>query len=172
MCDRQNNITLIGMPGAGKSTVGVVLAKILNKHFVDTDLVIQKSYGETLQNMIDKEGAEGFIARENNILSHLEADDTVIATGGSAVYSDEGMRHLSELGTMVYLRGTADEISDRIEDFSERGIVFRGGCPLSLDELLKQRGPLYEKYADVVIDIDGEGVTGIARKIVDRLEAL
>lgn len=172
MFNTPNNITLIGMPGAGKSTVGVVLAKILNKHFVDTDLVIQKSYGETLQNMIDEEGAEGFIERENHILSHLKADDTVIATGGSAVYSDEGMRHLSELGTMVYLRGTADEISARIEDFSERGIVFKGDCPLSLGELLKQRGPLYEKYADVVVDIDGEGVTGIARRIVDRLEAL
>lgn len=159
------------MPGAGKSTVGVVLAKILNKHFVDTDLLIQKKHDETLQKMIDKYGSEGFIERENAVLRELDVEDSIVSTGGSAVYSDEGMTHLKEIGRVVYLRGSVDEIASRIEDFDERGIVFRQNTGRGLAGLLDERGPMYEKYADAVVDIDGKSVTETARCIVECLEA-
>lgn len=171
MSEPSNNVVLIGMPGAGKSTVGVVLAKILNKHFVDTDLLIQKRHDETLQKMIDAYGSEGFIERENALLRELEADDSVVSTGGSAVYSDEGMTHLKEIGHVVYLRGSVDEIASRIEDFDERGIVIRQNTGRGLAGLLEERGPLYERYADATVDIDGKSVTETARSIVECLEA-
>ena len=166
-----NNVVLIGMPGAGKSTVGVVLAKILNKHFVDTDLLIQKKYDETLQKMIDSYGSKGFIERENAVLRELYAEDSVVSTGGSAVYSDEGMRHLKEIGRVIYLRGSVDEIASRIEDFDERGIVIRNQTGRGLAGLLEERGPLYERYADEVVDIDDKSVAETARCIVECLEA-
>lgn len=159
------------MPGAGKSTVGVVLAKILNKHFVDTDLVIQKRYGETLQTLIDTYGSEGFIERENEVLRAIEAEDSVISTGGSAVYSEEGMRHLEDIGFVVYLCGSVGEIARRIEDFDERGIVIRQNKGKGLADLLEDRGPLYEKYADAIVDINGKSVTETARSIIGCLEA-
>lgn len=166
-----DNIVLIGMPGAGKSTVGVVLAKILNKHFIDTDLLIQKHYNETLQAMIDAYGSEGFIDRENVVLSTLDATDSVISTGGSAIYSDDGMRHLQDIGLVVYLRGSVEEIAGRIEDFDERGIVFRGNLQNGLAGLMEDRAPLYEKYANIIYDIDGKSVTETARGIAGCLEA-
>lgn len=171
MDSSNDNIVLIGMPGAGKSTVGVVLAKILNKHFVDTDLLIQKRYNETLQSMIDTCGSEGFIDRENSVLNTLDASDSVISTGGSAVYSEEGMRHLQDIGCVVYLRGTVEEIASRIEDFDERGIVMRGNLQNGLAGLMEDRAPLYEKFADIIYDIDGKSVTETARGIVSCLEA-
>ena len=171
MDSSNDNIVLIGMPGAGKSTVGVVLAKILNKHFVDTDLLIQKRYNETLQTMIDTYGSDGFIDRENSVLSTLDAADSVVSTGGSAVYSEKGMKHLQDIGTVVYLRGSVEEIANRIEDFDERGIVMRGNLQNGLAGLMEDRAPLYEKYANVVYDIDGKTVTETARGIVSCLEA-
>lgn len=172
MSDIADNVVLIGMPGAGKSTAGVVLAKILNKHFVDTDLLIQKKYDETLQDMIDNRGIEDFIVCENEVLCAVDCTDSVIATGGSAVYSEQGMTHLGEIGYVIYLHGSVDEIANRIEDFDERGIVFRGDCERSLKGLMEQRDPLYKKYADAVIDIDGKSVTEISRAIAECLESL
>lgn len=171
MSESPTNIVLIGMPGAGKSTVGVVLAKILNKHFTDTDLLIQKRHDETLQNLIDALGPSGFIDIENELLLDVDVEDSVIATGGSAVYSEEGMKHLGEIGTVVYLRGTIDEISRRIQDFDERGIVFSGEHVNDLNALFEQRRPLYEKHADVTIDIDGKSVTDVAREIDHALRS-
>ncbi len=165
------NIVLIGMPGAGKSTVGVVLAKIMNKAFTDTDLVIQKKYDETLQNLIDTFGAEGFIKLENEVLRELEAHDSIIATGGSAVYSEEGMRHLRDIGRIVYLKGSVEEIESRIEDFDERGIVMRESSGGGLEGLMREREPLYELYSDIVVDIDGKTVTETARCIIANLES-
>ena len=99
----KNNVVLIGMPGSGKSTLGIVLAKIMTKDFIDADIVIQNQCDKTLQKIIDACGPEGFIEVENEILSKIDAENSVIATGGSAVYSDEAMKHLAEIGTVVYL---------------------------------------------------------------------
>lgn len=159
------NIVLIGMPGAGKSTLGVVLAKILNKGFIDTDLVIQGECGKTLQAIIDAEGPEAFISVENAILGKLQTENSIIATGGSAVYSDEAMRHLAALGPIVYLRITYDSLVDRLSDLQERGVVMKGGISMSLRELYDERRPLYEKYADVIVDIDGLSITAASRKV-------
>ena len=100
---KKSNIVLIGMPGAGKSTLGVVLAKILGMDFVDGDILIQNQVGNTLQKIIDAQGVDGFLQVENDVLAAVDVQNTVISTGGSAIYSDEAMRHLTEIGTVVYL---------------------------------------------------------------------
>ena len=158
-------IVLIGMPGAGKSTLGVVLAKILNKQFVDTDLLIQTHCGKTLQSVIDERGAEGFIDIENEVLCGVEAEETVIATGGSAVYSDEAMRHFSEIGQVVYLKISYESLVARLGDLQERGVVMKGGAGMSLRDLYEERRPLYERHADIVVSIDGMDITASARKV-------
>ena len=110
------NITLIGMPGAGKSTVGVVLAKRIGMDFVDTDLIIQKEYNKTLSEIIDAKGIEGFKKVENDVISKLELDNTIIATGGSAVYGKEAMKHLRDISKVVYIELTEENIEDRLGD--------------------------------------------------------
>lgn len=164
-----DNIILIGMPGAGKSTLGIVLAKIMNYRFLDADLVIQQQCDKTLQKLIDACGPEGFIQVENEILRDIEADHTVIATGGSAVYSDEAMRHLAEIGRVVYLKISYDQLVNRLSDLQERGVVLKGGIGMSLRELFDERKPLYEQYADVVVDVDDLSITAAARKVADAL---
>ncbi|HIS39388.1 MAG TPA: shikimate kinase [Candidatus Aphodovivens avistercoris] len=164
-----DNIILIGMPGAGKSTLGIVLAKIMNYRFLDADLVIQQQCDKTLQKLIDACGPEGFIRVENEILRDIEADHTVIATGGSAVYSDEAMRHLAEIGRVVYLKISYDQLVNRLSDLQERGVVLKGGIGMSLRELFDERKPLYEQYADVVVDVDDLSITAAARKVADAL---
>ena len=166
-----NNITLIGMPGAGKSTLGVVLAKIMNKGFVDGDLVIQGVCGKTLQAIIDEEGPEAFIATDNRILSELTADNTVIATGGSAVYSDAAMRHLAALGPVVYLEISYESLLGRLCDLHERGVVMKEGLSMSLRELYDERKPLYERYADIVVNVDDLSITAAARKVANSVSA-
>ena len=156
----KDNIVLIGMPGAGKSTLGIVLAKILNYDFIDADLVIQNSCDKTLQKLIDACGPEGFIQVENEI----------IATGGSAVYSDEAMKHLAEIGTIVYLKITYDQLVSRLSDLQERGVVLKGGIGMSLRELYDERLPLYEQYAEVTVDVNDLSITAAARKVADALK--
>ena len=112
----KNNVVLIGMPGSGKSTLGIVLAKIMTKDFIDADIVIQNQCDKTLQKIIDACGPEGFIEVENEILSKIDAENSVIATGGSAVYSDEAMKHLAEIGTVVYLKISYDQLVHRLSD--------------------------------------------------------
>ena len=163
------NIVLIGMPGAGKSTLGVVLAKILNKDFLDCDLVIQKAYGKTLQELIDEEGPEGFISMENDVLCGIGAQDTVVSTGGSAVYSPEAMAHLSELGPIVYLKISYPSLVDRLGDLQERGVVMKNGVSMSLRDLYEERQPLYERFADIVVDVDDLSITAAARKVASAL---
>ena len=119
----KNNVVLIGMPGSGKSTLGIVLAKIMTKDFVDADIVIQNQCDKTLQKIIDACGPEGFIEVENEILSKIDAENSVIATGGSAVYSDEAMKHLSSIGTVVYLQVSLKELENRLGGLYERGVV-------------------------------------------------
>lgn len=166
-----DNIILIGMPGAGKSTLGIVLAKIMNYRFVDADLVIQQQCDKTLQKLIDACGPDGFIEVENEILRDMEADHTVIATGGSAVYSDEAMRHLASIGRVVYLKISYDQLIHRLSDLQERGVVLKGGIGMSLRELYDERKPLYEQYAEVTVDVDDLSITAAARKVADALEA-
>ncbi|CVH74776.1 shikimate kinase [Rubneribacter badeniensis] len=166
----KDNIVLIGMPGAGKSTLGIVLAKIMNYDFVDADLVIQSQCDKTLQKLIDACGPEGFIQVENQILSDIRASKAIIATGGSAVYSDEAMRHLTEIGTVVYLKISYEQLVGRLSDFQERGVVLKGGIGMSLRELYDERLPLYERYAEVTVDVDDLSITAAARKVADALE--
>lgn len=153
---KENNIVLIGMPGVGKSTVGVILAKVLGYQFVDSDLVIQKEEGKLLKEIIAEVGPEGFIQVENRINASLEVENSVIATGGSVVYGAEAMEHLKKIGTVVYLSLPFKEIDKRLSDIKGRGVVLREGQ--TLKDLYDERTLLYEKYADIQIDETGLNV--------------
>lgn len=146
------NVTLIGMPSVGKSTVGVVLAKLTGRKFIDTDLVLQER-GERLPVIIQRLGTEKFIELESQTLASLDVENSVIATGGSAVYGESGMKRLKDISVVVYLRAPVSELKKRLGDFSQRGVVSLGAN--SVDELYAERAPLYESYADVVIDETG-----------------
>lgn len=165
----RDNIVLIGMPGVGKSTLGVVLAKILNYDFVDADLLIQQGSGKTLQRLIDTLGPDGFIEVEGQVLSDLDLHGTIISTGGSAVYSHDAMLHLRQIGRVVYLKIGLDELTQRLPEFSERGVVMRRPNAMSLADLHEEREPLYEKYAELTVDVSGMGITEAAKKICAAL---
>lgn len=152
----KKNIILIGMPGVGKSTVGVILAKVLGYQFVDSDLVIQKEEGKLLKEIIAEVGPEGFVEVENRINASLDVTDSIVATGGSVVYGKEAMEHLQEIGTVVYLYLPYEEINSRLSDIKGRGVVLRDGQ--TLKDLYEERTILYEKYADVRIDETGLNV--------------
>ena len=158
------NITLIGMPGAGKSTVGVVLAKRIGMDFVDTDLIIQKEYNKTLSEIIDAKGIEGFKKVENDVISKLELDNTIIATGGSAVYGKEAMKHLRDISKVVYIQLSEENIEDRLGDLNERGVVLEDGE--TLQELYDERIPLYKKYAHIIVNADDM----VLREVVKNIE--
>lgn len=149
-----DNLILIGMPSAGKSTAGVLLAKKIGYGFIDSDLMIQGESGSLLSELIAAKGAEGFIELEERINMGLFASRCVIATGGSACYSDAAMKHLASLGKVIYLELSAEEVERRISNFEKRGVVMRNGVS-TLKELHKERVPLYEKYADVIVNVDG-----------------
>ena len=138
------------MPGSGKSTVGVLVAKLLGLDFLDCDLLIQKREGKKLHEIIDEDGIEYFERVEEEVLSSLQAENTLIATGGSAVYSEKGMENLKKLGTVVYLRVNLSELKKRITNFETRGIVVHSGD--TLEDLCCERLPLYEKYADKTLN--------------------
>ena len=153
---KKTNIILLGMPGCGKSTVGVLLAKRIRKRFVDTDLLIQEQEGRLLSEIIEQEGLDRFIAIENQVNASLEAEESVIAPGGSVVYGREAMEHFKEIGEIVYLKLSYRGIAKRLGDLTKRGVVFRPGQ--SLKELYKERCPLYEQYADHVVVCDGKDI--------------
>lgn len=146
----KKNIVLIGMPGSGKSTVGVVLAKFLRYQFVDMDIVIQEQEKRLLRDIIAEEGDEGFMEIENRVNATFEAEHTVIAPGGSVIYGQEAMEHLREIGTVVYLKLSYEALEMRLGDLKARGVVLKDGY--TLRTLYDERTPLYEKYADIIMD--------------------
>ncbi len=145
-----DNIILIGMPGVGKSTVGVILAKILGYEFVDADLVIQKEEGKLLKDIIEEVGPDGFIQVENRVNSQLQVHHSVVATGGSVIYGEEAMAHLKSIGTVVYLKQSYRVLNRRLHNIKNRGVVLKEGQ--TLRSLYEERTVLYEKYADVTVD--------------------
>lgn len=157
------NIILIGMPGAGKSTVGVVLAKKLGYAFLDSDLVIQSREGRLLHEIISEQGVEGFWAAEEAANLSIEADRTVIATGGSVIYGHRAMKHLKQIGTVIYLKLSCRAVADRLGDLDERGVTLRDGQGLT--ELYAERVPLYEKYADFTVDCEHLAIREIVEVI-------
>lgn len=161
------NIILIGMPGCGKSTVGVVLAKAANMDFIDSDLVIQKRMGAKLSQLLDEHGDAGFRAIENRINAELDAQNSVIATGGSVVYGEDAMRHLKEIGTVVYLRLSYSAIEDRLGDLHARGVTIQPGW--TLRDLYNERCPLYERWADVVIDCEHLRLREVVAQIITHI---
>ncbi len=144
-----NNIVLIGFPACGKSVTGVVLAKILNMKFIDADLLIQQKAGRGLQDIINNDGIDAFKKLEEEVLSSINESDTVIATGGSAIYYDDAMRHLKESGTIVYIDVSLHDLKRRLRNIKTRGVAMGKGQ--TLDDLYAERKPLYEKYADIIV---------------------
>ena len=161
------NIVLIGMPGVGKSTVGVILAKVIGYQFVDADLLIQKQENKLLKEIIAEVGTDGFIEVENRVNASIEAEETVIATGGSVIYGKEAMEHLKEIGTIVYLRVDYDTLSTRLADIKGRGVVLRKGQ--TLYDLYQERTPLYEKYADITISEENLSVEETVESLLQSL---
>ena len=144
-----SNIIFVGMPASGKSTVGVLLAKALAMDFVDTDILIQKKTGKRLEELIRENGVDGFLRIEEKVCAALEANDSVIATGGSVVYSQDAVDHLKSIGTVVYLQVDFDVLKNRLKDVIERGVIIKNGQ--TLEDLYNERVLLYEKYADITI---------------------
>lgn len=147
------NVILIGMPGCGKSTVGVLLAKALQYDFTDCDLVLQRRCGMRLQELIDRRGLDAFLQAEEETLCGIEADGAVLATGGSAVYSEAAMKHLKENAVVLYLSLPCKEIELRLTNIKTRGVAMTRGQTIA--GIYKERLPLYEKYADVTLDAFG-----------------
>lgn len=163
----KNNIILIGMPGVGKSTAGVILAKILGYSFVDTDLLIQQSEKRLLKDIIASEGIDGFISIENKVNSMITAENSVIATGGSVIYGEQAMKHLCEIGTVVYLSLGYSQLRRRLRNIRRRGVVIREGQ--SFSDLYNERVPLYEKYADIIVDETGCSIERTIDRVIKAL---
>lgn len=167
---KKENIVLIGMPGVGKSTVGVILAKVLGYQFIDADLVIQEQEGRLLREIIAQEGTDGFIQVENRINASINAHHAIIATGGSVVYGKDAMKHLGSIGTIIYLEVAYPELEKRLEDIKGRGVVLREGQ--TLHDLYEERTPLYEQYADIRISETGLDVEQTVQQIVEKITGL
>lgn len=158
-----SNIVLIGMPGSGKSTCGVVAAKMLLKNFFDTDLLIQNIENSALQDIINNKGNDYFEKAEESAVLSLDINGTVIATGGSVVYSHKAMEHLKKLGKIIYLHISYEDMCQRISNLSTRGVLIKNGE--TLKDMYDERLPLYEKWADAVIDCSDSSVEQTAIKI-------
>ena len=164
----KNNIVLIGMPGVGKSTIGVILAKILAYHFLDSDLVIQEREGRRLHQIISEEGTDGFLKIENDVNASLNVERTIIATGGSAIYGKEAMKHLKEIGEVVYLKADYETIKKRLGNLEKRGVALKSGQ--TLKDLYDERTALFEKYADYTIPETGLSLEETIDKVLEIFE--
>ena len=160
------NIVLIGMPGCGKSTVGIVLAKMLGYRFVDSDLLIQESENRLLSEIIEQEGLDGFNRIENRVNAYIDVEKSVIATGGSVVYGKEAMEHLKKIGVVVYIKLPYEEIEQRLGNLEQRGVSIKENQ--SLQDLYEERVPLYEKYADVIVEENNMTISQTALLISDK----
>ena len=161
------NIVLIGMPGAGKSTTGVILAKALRRQFIDTDLVIQEHAGRLLQDIIDTEGPDAFKTLEEETVLSLHCQSAVIATGGSVVFSGRAMKHLKSNGVVVYLKISFDDMERRLRNITTRGIVLSRGE--TLQEMYDERIPLYERYAAITVDCSDEDFERCVDRVISGL---
>ena len=161
------NIVLIGMPGAGKSTVGVLLAKTLGYAFLDTDLVIQERESRLLQDLVDQLGVEAFLEREAEAICSVSCQNTVIATGGSVVCRDRAMEHLKTLGRIVYLQLPLEELERRIQNISTRGIAMAPGETLA--HIYDYRAPLYQKYADLTVEVGRQSLEETVAQVLSAL---
>lgn len=162
----KSNITLIGMPASGKSTVGVLLAKRLGYSFVDVDIVIQEQEGRLLKEIIEQEGTEGFLQVEDRVNRELDVKRSIIAPGGSVIYGEQAMEHLKEISTVVYLKLGYEEVEERLGDLKDRGVALKDG--MTLRDLYEERVPLYERYADITVDESGK----TPGKTVDELRTV
>lgn len=161
------NVILVGMPSCGKSTVGVVLAKTMNKGFVDTDILIQQAESRTLQEIIDEKGNDYFHHVEERVLLDFDGENYVVATGGSAIYFDRAMDKFKEKGLVVYIKVSLDTILERLNNIKTRGVTLEKGQTIA--DLFEQRVPLYEKHADLVIEADGLSVEEVVEKISESM---
>ena len=164
----KNNIVLIGMPGVGKSTIGVILAKVLGYKFLDTDLVIQEREQKLLSEIIAECGVDGFIEIENKINSEINVEKSVIATGGSVVYGEDAMNNLKDIGTVIYLKQDFNHINERVQNIQGRGVVLRNNQ--TFKDLYNERVVLYEKYADITIDEGNMDVEETLKAIMTKLD--
>ena len=163
-----NNIILIGMPGSGKSTMGVLLAKAAGRQFLDVDLLIQEREGCLLQDILDSQGIPAFLEIEERVVRSIRCERHVIAPGGSAVCRPAAAEHLKSLGTVVYLQVSPEELTRRIQNMSTRGIASEPGQ--TLEDIMACRVPLYERYADIVLNCpDGQGLAETAQALFSRL---
>ena len=162
-----DNIVLIGMPGCGKSSVGVRLARLMGRAFVDTDDVLQAQQGQRLQPMIEERGIDAFLAMEEACVAGLSCAHSVIATGGSVVYGQKAMRHLHACGTVVYIKLPFDVIEQRLSNLATRGVTLRPGQ--SLRDLYDERIPLYEREADIVFEAENVPLEKTAELLAARL---
>ena len=162
------NIILVGMPSCGKSTVGVILAKTMNKGFVDTDILIQQHEGCTLQEIIDEKGNDYFHQVEEDVLLNFDDHDYVVATGGSAIYFDRAMEKFKKNGRVVYLQVSLETVLRRLKNIRTRGVTLAKGQ--TLEDLYNQRIPLYEKHADLIIPGDGLTVEEVVERIVEGVD--
>ena len=166
----KKNIVLIGMPGVGKSTIGVVLAKLIGYQFIDADLVIQQKAGKLLHEIIKEEGTDGFLEIEGRINSEIEAERAIIATGGSVVYEKNAMEHYKKTGIIVYLHVSFPILEKRLKDIKGRGVVLKSGQ--DLQALYAERTPLYESYADIVVEEENMGVEDIVEALIEKLRQI
>lgn len=164
------NIILIGMPSAGKSTVGIILAKHMGMSFVDTDVLLQTQQGMLLQEIINRYGIEEFLKIEEKAILSVYCENTVIATGGSAVYSEKAMKHLKQDGLVIYLHIDMETVNKRLNNIKTRGVVLSPGQ--SLEEIFIQRAPLYEKYADISINCSDYTIDTTIDRIHQELNSL
>ncbi len=162
-----SNIILIGMPTSGKSTAGVILAKVTGRDFIDTDLLIQKRCGKKLSEIIGSEGLDAFLRIEADVCKDVEETGSVIATGGSVVYCGDAMRHLKSTGTIVYLEIDLDTLKKRLHNARKRGVVLKDGQ--SIEDLYAERTPLYEKYADITVSQTGLDMEETVHTILTHL---